>query len=69
MIVSDGYSLEYIPNRNRIVISLPQTMQTISNTVAMVSNRRTNLTVTEEAAILSVVKAIMEKVEDGRYID
>ena len=60
MIVSDGYSLEYIPGRNRIIINLPQTMTTISNTVAMVSNRRTNLTVTEEAAILSVVKAIME---------
>lgn len=60
MIVSDGYVLEYIPKYNQIIINLPPTMTTISNTVAMVSNRRTNLTVTEEAAILSIVKAIME---------
>lgn len=60
MIVSDGYSIEYIPKRNQIVIGLPQTMTTISSTVAMISNRRTYITETEEAAILAVVKAIME---------
>ena len=60
MIVSDGYSLSYIPKRNQIVINLPQTMTTLSNTVTKISNRRISLTETEEAAILSVVRAIME---------
>ena len=60
MIYSDGYSLTYLPKRNTIVIVMPQTMTTLTNTVAMVSNRKTILTEAEEAAILSVVKAIME---------
>ena len=60
MIVSDGYSLSYIPKRNQIVINLPQTMTTLSNTVTKISNRRISLTEAEEAAILSVVRAIME---------
>lgn len=61
MIVSDGYSIEYYPKKNRIEIVLPQTMQTISSTVAMVTNRRTHITPEEEMIILSVVKAIFER--------
>lgn len=60
MIVIDGYSLIYRPNMNQIVITVPQTETTVSNTVSMISNRRLHLTSIEEAAILSVVKAIME---------
>ena len=61
MICSDGYSLTYFPKRNIIEIVMPQTMTTLTNTIAMVSNRKTVLTVEEEAAILSVVKAIVER--------
>ena len=64
MICSDGYSLTYFPNRNTIEIVIPQTMKTLTNTVAMVSNRKTVLTEEEEAAILSVVKAIVERRTD-----
>lgn len=64
MIYSDGYSLTYFPKRNTIEIVMPQTMTTLTNTVAMVSNRKTVLTESEEIAILSVVKAIMERRED-----
>lgn len=60
MICSDGYSLTYLPNQNTIEIILPQTSTTLTNTVSMVSNRKTVLTVAEEAAILSIVRAIME---------
>ena len=60
MIYSDGYSLTYLPKRNAIEIVMPQTMTTLTNTVSMVSNRRTVLTEAEEIAILSVVKAIVE---------
>ena len=61
MIYSDGYSLTYYPKRNTIEIVMPQTMTTLTSTVAMVSNRKTVLTEAEEVAILSVVKAIIER--------
>ena len=68
MIYSDGYSLTYFPKRNTIEIVMPQTMTTLTNTVEMVSNRKTILTIGEEAAILSVVKAIVERRTD-EHID
>ena len=64
MICSDGYSLTYFPKRNTIEIVMPQTMTTLTNTVAMVSNRKTVLTVEEETVILSVVKSIVERRTD-----
>ena len=64
MIYSDGYSLTYYPKLNIIEIVMPQTMTTLTNTVAMVSNRKTVLTEAEEIAILSVVKAIVERRTD-----
>ena len=64
MICSDGYSLTYFPKRNTIEIVMPQTMTTLTNTVAMVTNRKTVMTVEEEAVILSVVKAIVERRTD-----
>ena len=42
MIASDGYSVEYIPKNNQIVITLPQTFKTINNTVQMVTNIKTD---------------------------
>ena len=64
MIYSNGYSLTYFPQRNTIEIVMPQTMTTLTNTVAMISNRKTVLTEAEERAILSVVKAIVERSTD-----
>ena len=66
MICSDGYSLTYYPNRNTIEIVMPQTLTTLTNTVSMISNRKTVLTEAEEAVILSVVKAIMENEKENR---
>ena len=66
MIHSEGYSLTYFPQRNTIEIVMPQTMTTFTNTVAMVSNRKTVLTEGEEAVILSVVKAIVERRTDDQ---
>lgn len=64
MICIDGYSLIYYPKRNTIEIVMPQTVTTLTNTVSMVSNRKTVLTESEEVAILSVVKAIVERRTD-----
>lgn len=64
MIESDGYFLEYDRKNNRIVILLPQTITTLTNTVAMVKNMRTYLTPSEESIILMTVKAILESKEE-----
>ncbi len=63
MIVSDGYSLVYDKGRNKIVICLPQTEQTATNTISMVTNRKVDLTDEEQMIILSVVKYVMEAKE------
>ena len=56
----DGYSIEYYPNRNQIVIILPQTLETLTNTVSIVRNRKTYFNTSELSAILGVVRAIAE---------
>ena len=61
MIVMDGYTIEYYPSRNKIEIVMPQTVTTMTNTVAMVSNRRTDITELELTAILVAVKAMVER--------
>lgn len=64
MIAKDGYVLAYERATNRIVIQLPQTIETMTKTVSMVKNRRTYLTPSEESIILQTVKAIMERKEE-----
>lgn len=61
MIESNGYVLVYKPKENQIVITLPQTFSTLTNTLSPVVERRIDICTEEEAAILNVVKAIFEK--------
>lgn len=63
MIESEGYILNYERANNRIVIYLPQTLKTLTNTVSTVKNKKTYLTHSEESIILQTVKAIMEREE------
>lgn len=60
MIVSDGYAIEFYRQRNQIIITMPQTLETLTSTAAMVSNRG-NLDSGDLKAILAVVKAICER--------
>lgn len=60
MITIDGYSISYDRSGNRIIILLPQTAVTMTNTMAMLSNRKTDFTDAELATILYAVKAIAE---------
>lgn len=60
MILIDGYSIQYEKKANRIVISLPQTMETVTNTTTLIINRKNEFTDSELCAILSVTKAIVE---------
>lgn len=61
MVISDGYCIEYYPKANRLVIDMPQTVTTINNTTAMVSNRRTDIHNSDQLMILLFVKVLMEK--------
>ena len=64
MTISDGYTITQYPTKNRIIITLPQTLETLTNTVTQVSNRRNKLTDAEEAALLVAVKAMFENGRD-----
>ena len=59
MIVSDGYTLEYYKNRNQIIIGMPQTMLTPTDTVSMVINRKVDLTFEDQMMILAMVKYVV----------
>lgn len=61
MIVSDGYSAEYYLQRNQIVITMPQTIKTINNTMQMVTNRKMDITDDDLVVIMSLVKYICER--------
>ena len=72
MTVIDGYIIAQYPNQNKIVIVLPQTISTISNTLAPIAKRRRTITQDEEAALLVAVKGMFEaerKGEEGERSD
>ena len=60
IINEEGYSIVYRKNKNQIIINLPQTWETLSNTVTPISNRNSDLSDAKQAVILSVVKKLME---------
>ena len=60
MIVIDDYTIEQYINENKIVITLPQTLYTITNTITPMTQRRVELSNNELAAILVAVKAMYE---------
>lgn len=65
MIVDGWYSIRQEIQKNRIVITLPQTGQTLATTAQPVSHRRTALSEEEEATILGIVKRMYEQEGEG----
>lgn len=61
MIISEGYSVRYIPKDNQIIINLPQTFKTINNTTQMVADRKMDITDDDLGLIMSLVKYICER--------
>ena len=61
MIVNGWYSIRQENQKNRIVITLPQTGQTLVTTAQPISYRRTALSEEEEAIILGLVKRMYEQ--------
>ena len=63
MITSDGYAIEFYRKTNQVVITMPQTLETLTSTAAMVSNRK-NLDSGDLKAILVLVKTMCERKEE-----
>ena len=63
MLTSDGYALTYYKSRNQIIICLPQTCATATNTYEQVVDRRTDVQETDLAVLLNIVKLIFHKRE------
>lgn len=61
MIFSDGYGIEEFPSKNKIIITLPQTMKTATNSVEGILERKEKLTDTELIAILTMAKMCYEQ--------
>lgn len=61
MLISNEYALTYYPKRNQIVITLPQTRETLANTVSPVVDRRTDVKEIDLLALLQVVQVIFSK--------
>jgi len=62
MIVSqDGYSIEHYRNKNQIVITMPQTEQTLTNTRSNVRNRKLDFTDSDLALLLEMTRYICER--------
>lgn len=63
MLTSEGYGLTYYKNKNQIVICLPQTYETATNTYEQVVDRRTDVEETDLWVLLNIVKLIFHKGE------
>lgn len=61
MIVSDGYSLMYDKKHNRIVIGIPSTMETATDTVTPIADRRTDVSETDLIILLNIAQLIFHK--------
>ena len=65
MLMSDGYSLIYDKYRNQIVIGLPQTYATITNSVEQPQKRRVDVEESEMTILLLMAKKIFR----GEIVD
>ena len=61
MLTSDGYHLTYYKNKNQIVICLPQTAETATNTYEQVADRRTDVVEIDLTVLLEITELIFHK--------
>ena len=61
MIANDGYSLVYDKKRNRIVIGLPPTLETATDTFTPIADRRTDVSETDLIVLLNIAQLIFHK--------
>ena len=60
IITDDGYAIEQYQKKNQIIISLPQTDGSLTNTIGTISTRKTRLTAHELTMILNLVRLLMD---------
>lgn len=65
MLLSDGYGLNYYKSKNQIVICLPQTYETATNTYEQPVDRRVDVEESELWAVLLMVKMIFGEGKDN----
>lgn len=65
MLCSNGYCLTYYKHRNQIVICLPQTYETATNTYEQVAARRTDVEETDLWVLLNIAQLIFHKFPKG----
>ena len=63
MLIINDYALTYYPNRNQIVITLPQTWKTQTDTFSPVIDRRTDVKEMDLISVLQTVQVIFRKGE------
>lgn len=61
MVIMCGYSIEEYPKQNKIVIGLPQTMETCTSSTGYFGKRRRKLNDSELASIISFVEYLYQK--------
>lgn len=61
MLMSDGYYLTYYKNKNQIIIGLPQTIRTATNTCDQIVDRRTDVKETDLFVLLNIAQLIFHK--------
>ena len=69
IVTDDGYAIEQYPKQNQIVISLPQTDGSLTNTIGMISTRKIELTASELTMIVNLVKLLMDKKGEGGCVE
>lgn len=58
---ADGYTAIYSRQNNQIVIYLPQTVKTLTNTVSMIGNRKTDIGVNDLMVLIELARYICER--------
>lgn len=66
IITSDGYAIEQYPKRNQIVINLPQTYGSMTNTFETISARKAELTANELTMIVNIVRLLTGAKEETK---
>ena len=61
MVYVNGYSITHFRNRNQIVIGLPQTQKTITNTVEPIVDRQEDISDADAALVLELVMYLFKK--------
>lgn len=60
MVTSGDYLITYDKQHNRLIVTMPQTMGTVTNTAGPVVNRKSDFTESDLAAILAFVQLVLK---------